>query len=184
TAQMNVNVGIEKKAKFNLVIDPATGDNLMVNGEANLNAQIAPNGSIALAGTYALEDGYYELSFPPVRRKFRIQKGSTITLAGDPLDATVNITAVYDAKVAPYDLVERQVSNPEQLVYYKQRLPFDVLLKLNGNALSPDITFDIVLPEGEASVSSDVTNTVQAKLAGMRNNPSEINKQVFAVIVL
>jgi len=184
TAQMNVNVGIEKYAKFDLVIDPSTGDNLMVNGEASLNAQIAPNGSIGLAGTYALEDGYYELSFPPVRRKFRIQKGSTISLAGDPLDATVDITAIFDANVAPYDLVERQISDPAQLVYYKQRLPFDVVLKLNGNAMSPNIAFDIVLPEGETSVSSDVTNTVQAKLASMRNNPSEMNKQVFAVIVL
>lgn len=184
TAQMNVNVGVEKNAKFNLIIDPSTGDNLMVNGEAALNAQIAPNGSISLAGNYALEDGYYELSFPPVKRKFKIQKGSVITLAGDPLDANVDITAIYKANVAPYDLVEKQVSNPADLVYYKQRLPFDVLLKLNGKALSPNISFDIVLPDGVSSVSSDVANTVQNKLSSMRNNNSEINKQVFALIVL
>lgn len=184
TAQMNVNVGVEKKAEFNLIIDPSTGDNLLVNGEAALNAQIAPNGTIGLAGNYALDDGYYELSFPPVKRKFKIQQGSVITLAGDPLDATVDITAVYKANVAPYDLVEKQVSNPADLVYYKQRLPFDVLLKLNGKALSPNITFDIVLPDGVSSVSSDVANTVQNKLSTLRTNNSEINKQVFALIVL
>lgn len=184
TTKMNVNVAVEKNAAFNLIIDPNTGDNLLVKGEASLNAQIAPNGSIGLAGIYSLEDGYYELSFPPIKRKFSIQKGSTISLAGDPLDATVDVVAVYKANVAPYDLVERQVSDPAQLVYYKQRLPFEVQLKLNGNALSPNISFDIVLPEGVSSVSSDVANTVQSKLNQIRNNPSEVNKQVFAMIVL
>ncbi len=183
--QMNVNITIEEDAKFSVVIDPNTGDNLTVQGAAALNAQIEPNGSIGLAGNYEIKEGYYELSFPPVRRKFKIQKGSSVTLVGDPLESEVNITAIFAANIPPYDLVERQISDPAQLVYYKQRLPFDILLKLNGQVLKPDIKFDISLPEERATaVSADVSNTVQAKLNTMRNNPSDINKQVFAVLVL
>src|SRR5690606_33967595 len=118
------------------------------------------------------------------RRKFNIQKGSTITLAGDPLDADATITAVYDANIAPYDLLESQLS-PDQAVYYRQRLPFQILLKIEGKVLKPEISFDIVLPEEKANiVTSDVANLVQAKLSELRLNPSELNKQVFAALVI
>lgn len=185
TAQMNINLNVEKNALFNLVIDPSTGDNLQVKGEAALNAQILPDGSIGLVGIYEIEDGYYELSFPPVRRRFKIDKGSTITLAGDPMDAIVNITARYSQNVAPYDLMQSQITDPEELVYYKQRVPTDVILKLNGKAMQPEIAFDIVIPEDKEYVvdATRITN-VKNRLNILRNNPSDINKQVFGIIVL
>lgn len=184
SAQMNVNVGIEEKARFKVIIDPVTGDNLIVNGEANLNTFIGPDGAVGLTGTYELNDGYYELRYDPVRKKFKIQPGSVITLAGDPLDAEVDITAVYNANIAPYELVEKQVDQTE-LNYYKQRLPFEVTLKLKGKVMKPDISFDIVLPEGKQNiVSASVADQVQRKLSEIRNDPSILNKQVFAALVL
>ncbi len=183
SAQMNVNVNIEKNAVFNVVIDPVTGDNLQVKGEAALNTFIGPDGGVGLTGTYELSDGYYELNYNFLRRRFKIQEGSVVTLAGDPLDAEVNITANYVADLAPYDLVEKQVDQ-EQLVYYKQRLPFDIVLKLSGKVMKPQVEFDIKLDESEAgSVSSDVVANVQRKLSEIRTNPSELNKQVFAALI-
>ncbi len=184
SAQMNVNVSIEENALFNVVIDPVSGDNLQVKGEANLNTFIGPDGAVGLTGTYQLTDGYYELKYNPVRKKFKIQEGSTITLSGDPLDAEVDITAAYDANIAPYELVEKQVDQSD-LNYYKQRLPFEVLLKLKGKVMKPDISFDIVLPEGKQNiVSTSVGEQVQRKLIEIRNDPSMLNKQVFAALIL
>jgi len=184
-AKVNLNLDIDKHANFNVVIDPATGDNLSVSGEAALNADLMPDGSIGLTGVYALDAGYYQLNYALFKRKFEVQKGSTITLAGDPLDAMADITAAYNANIAPYELVEKQVSDPAQLVYYKQRLPFQVLLKIKGKVMSPEITFDIALPEDKLGlVSSDVANMVQSKLAYMRNSPSDMNKQAFAILTL
>jgi hypothetical protein len=101
------------------------------------------------------------------------------------LQAEANITAVYTANTAPYDLVEKQVSDPSQLNYYKQRLPFEVQLKMNGPLLKPAITFDVVLPEEKKyRASADVVNLVQSKLTEIRTNPSELNKQVFALLIL
>jgi hypothetical protein len=167
-----------------VLIDPVSGDQIQVQGESALNTFIGPDGTIGLTGTYELNDGFYELNYNFLRRKFKIQKGSIIRLAGSPLDAEADITAVYDANIAPYDLVQNQAT-PEQLIYYKQRLPFQVVLKLTGKIMKPDIAFDIILPEGKASmVSSDVSSLVQAKLARLRTNPSEMNKQVFAILIL
>lgn len=184
STQMNINVGIDKNAVFNVVIDPVTGDNLQVKGEASLNTEIAPDGSVGLTGTYQLEGGYYQLNYNFIKRKFKIQQGSTIALSGDPLDAEVDITAVYEANIAPYELVEKQ-KNQDELNKFKQRLPFQVLLKLKGKVMKPDISFDIVLPESTTNLaSSDVTDDVQRKLIEIRNDPSLLNKQVFAVLIL
>jgi hypothetical protein len=184
SSSMNINVGIDKNAKFNVVIDPMTGDNLQVRGEASLNTQIAPDGTVGLTGTYELAGGYYELHYNLIKRKFNIQSGSTVALSGDPMDAEVDITAAYDAIMAPYELVEKQVDQSD-LVYYKQRLPFQVLLKLKGKVMQPTITFDIVLPDKiTTTASSNVTDQVQRKLAEVRNDPSLLNKQVFAALIL
>lgn len=184
STQMNVNVGIEDNAVFNVVIDPVTGDNLQVKGEANLNTYIGPDGTMGLTGVYELNDGYYELNYNFLKRKFKIQPGSIITLSGDPLDAEVDITAAYLANMAPYELVEKQVEQTD-LNYYKQRLPFEVLLKLKGKVMKPDISFDIVLPENKQNVvSTSVAELVQRKLTEIRNDPSTLNKQVFAALIL
>lgn len=184
SASMNVNVGIEKNAIFNVVIDPVTGDNLQVKGEANLNTFIGPDGTVGLTGTYTLDDGYYELNYNFLRRKFKIQSGSMISLSGDPLDAEVDITAAYSANIAPYELVEKQVDQSE-LNYYRQRLPFEVLLKLKGKIMKPDISFDIILPDDKDNVvSTSVAEQVQRKLVEIRNDPSILNKQVFAALIL
>lgn len=180
----NLNVTVEKNAEFNVIIDQATGDFVKVRGEANLNTVMNPDGTIGLTGTYDLKQGTYQLNYNFIKRRFNIQEGSTITFAGDPMDADVNIVAVYEANVAPYDLVERQLEE-DQLNYYKQRLPFDVQLKLRGPLLKPIISFDIVLPDEKGyRVNPDVITLVQGKLQELRNNPSELNKQVFAVLVL
>jgi translocation and assembly module TamB len=184
SSQLNVNVDIEKNAVFNVVIDPVTGDNLQVKGEASLNTEIGPDGAVGLTGTYQLADGYYELHYNFIKKKFKIQSGSTIALSGDPMDAEVDITAVYESQIAPYELVEKQLSQDE-LNQFKQRLPFQILLKLKGKVLKPDISFDIVLPETTTNTaSSSVTDQVQRKLTEIRNDPSTLNKQVFAALIL
>jgi translocation and assembly module TamB len=184
SSEMNVNVAIEKNALFNVVIDPVSGDNLQVRGDANLNTFIGQDGSIGLTGMYELQDGYYELNYNFLKRKFKIKPGSIITLSGEPLDAEVDITAAYSANMAPYELVEKQ-EDAANLPYYRQRLPFEVLIKLKGKVMKPEITFDIVLPDDKDNVvSTTVAETVQRKLAELRNDPSVLNKQVFAALIL
>lgn len=184
SSQINVNVDVDKNATFTVLVDPTTGDELQVKGEAALNAYMDPSGIIGLTGTYQVNNGYYELNYNFLHRQFDIQDGSTVTLSGDPFDAVADITAVYNAQVAPYDLVA-DIAPTDQLVYYKQRLPFQVVLKIKGKVMKPEISFDIVLPDDKTNVvSSNVSNLIQAKLAEIRNNPSELNKQVFAVLIL
>ena len=50
--------------------------------------------------------------------------------------------------------------------------------------MKPIIAFDIILPPGNYSVGDDITTEVNARLAQIRQEPTELNKQVFAVLLL
>ncbi|MET0635513.1 MAG: translocation/assembly module TamB domain-containing protein [Chitinophagaceae bacterium] len=187
-AQVSLNIEIDKAADLTLIVDEGNGDFLNVKGQALLNAGITPGGEISMAGTYELEDGAYNLSFNGIRRKFVIEKGSRITFAGEPTDADLDITAKYVANAAPLDLVKGQLGDDIESTsrnIYLQKLPFEVLLKMEGPLLKPSISFDIQLPSNQNfGVGAEVTQTVQTKLDQLRTEDAEMNKQVFALLLL
>lgn len=185
-AGYNVNINIDKNAKFSLLLDQASGDYLTVKGAANLNASVSAGGTITLSGVYALTEGAYELSYNMIKRKFLIKDGSSITFAGDPINgANMDVTAIYQTTAPPYDLVQRQVTDLEQLRYYKQRLPFNVALHMSGGIMSPKLKFDVALPENKSfSLTTSQIDVVQSKLSQIRLDTSELNKQVFALLIL
>jgi hypothetical protein len=166
-------------------VDAANGDLLNLRGEGQLTTGIDPSGKITLTGTYEIEEGGYQFSFNFLRRKFAIEKGSKITWLGEPTNAQLNVTAKYIANTAPLDLVQNQITDPTQRNYYLQKLPFQLLLNLKGELLKPQLTFNIVLPEDQNyNVSGDIVSTVNTKLEELRQEPSELNKQVFSILLL
>jgi len=183
---VNVNIEVSKEAKVSLIIDKANGDFVKLQGEAELTGGVDPSGKTTLVGVYEVEKGSYELSVSLLKRKFDIQKGSTITWTGEPTAANLDITAVYKTETAPLDLVEQQISGlaPGEINQYKQRIPFNTLLQMKGELLKPVITFDITTDDKNNAVASSVVETVEAKLAQLRTEESEMNKQVFALLLL
>ncbi|WP_029295751.1 translocation/assembly module TamB domain-containing protein [Chryseobacterium hispalense] len=183
---VNVNIELSKEAKLSLLIDKANGDFVKLQGEAELTGGIDPSGKTTLVGVYEVESGSYEMSVSLLKRKFDIQKGSTITWTGEPTTATLDITAIYKTETAPIDLVEQQLSGEDAatLNQFKQRIPFNTLLKMQGELLKPVITFDITTDEKNNAVSSTVTDIVDQKLTQLRTQESEMNKQVFALLLL
>ncbi|NML22463.1 translocation/assembly module TamB [Pseudoflavitalea sp. G-6-1-2] len=184
---VSVNLTVDKNATFNLIVDEANGDLLKVKGEANLSTAIDPSGKISMTGTYELSEGSYDLSVNFLKRKFLIQKGSKITWQGEPTMADVNITALYIANTAPLDLVEKQLTDVTDTKrnMYRQRLPFEVNLMLTGKLMKPDIKFDIKLPEDKNyNVDKSIISEANSRLAELRNESAEMNKQVFALLLL
>ena len=182
----SVNIEIDKEAALSIVIDKANGDFLELKGEAQLNGGIDPSGKTTLTGRYELKEGAYEMNFNFIKRKFDIKDGSYILWTGEPTAADINITAVYKNEAAPIDLVNDQLGGAADAVRntYKQKIPFETELKMTGDLMKPSISFDIVLPDGNNSVSAEVINTTQSKLTQLRQQPDELNKQVFALLLL
>ena len=175
-------IEIDKEATLRLLMDPASTDSLVVKGEAALSFTMDRSGKMSLTGAYNLNDGSYLVSLESViKRKFEIKQGSTIIWNGDPLDATISIDAVYSVRASPYDLIADQTMSDVDQSGYKQRYPFQVLLKLRGEILHPEIGFEIqLLPQDKGILGG----AVNQKLIMLDENPSALNKQVFALLVL
>ncbi len=183
---VSVNIEVSKEAKMSAIIDKANGDFVKLQGDAELTGGIDPSGKVTLVGVYQVEKGSYDMTVSLLKRQFEIQKGSTITWIGEPTAATLDITAVYKTETAPLDLVQQQISGESatNLNQYKQRMEFNTLLKMKGELLKPVISFDITTAEKNNAVSSTVKDVVDQKLAQLRTDENEMNKQVFALLLL
>lgn len=183
---VNVNISVVKEAKLSIVIDKTNGDFVKLQGEAELTGGIDPSGKMTLLGRYEVEEGAYEMSVNVLKRKFEIQEGSSITWTGEPMNADVDITAVYTTKAAPLDLVEQQLvgKSEAETNLFKQRIPFYANLIMKGELLKPIINFDIKIDKTNPSVDSQVTDMVDNKLKELQTSESELNKQVFALLLL
>jgi len=181
---MDVSATIEtdSSAQFTLIIDERNGDALSLRGRAELTGGIDKSGKTSLTGNYELVNGAYNLTLSVLHRRFDIQRGSVITWTGDPRTANIDITAIYTVNTAPIDLVEDQIANQnaDEVNKFKQRLPFQVKLHMTGELLKPIIKFDIALPDNLLALWPDV----DTKLVQMRTDEAEINKQVFALLLL
>ncbi|MFO7657175.1 MAG: translocation/assembly module TamB domain-containing protein, partial [Bacteroidales bacterium] len=176
-------IQIDKDATLRLLIDPSTTDSLVVKGEAALSLTMDRSGKMSLTGTYNLDEGSYMVSFESIiKRKFEINSGSIIIWNGDPLDAEISIDATYSVRASPIDLVADQMSGLSQVdkMAYKQKFPFLILLKLRGEILRPEISFEIQLAPEDKGVLGGAVN---AKLNLLNDDPSALNKQVFALLV-
>lgn len=177
-------IEVDKDATLRLFMEPASTDSLVVKGQAALGLTMDRSGKMSLTGSYNLEEGSYLVSLESIiRKKFNIVQGSTIVWNGDPMDANVNINAAYQVRTAPFNLVADQLGGlPDtQRKAYLQQYPFTVLLKMRGELLKPEISFEIKMPQENQGIFG---GSVQQKLNQLNENPSALNKQVFALLIL
>ena len=125
---------MQKKAALTIIIDPVTGDEINVQGAANLNAGVDPGGHIILSGNYELTNGHYLFNYQFLQKKFILEKGSIITFAGEPMQARLDITADYIVNTSAKDLLDNQVGSvdPSLANSFNQKVPFKVKLHITG----------------------------------------------------
>jgi translocation and assembly module TamB len=181
---LTANIELNEKTIFNIVIDPITGDKLSVQGNSTLTLDVDETGDMQMSGRYEISEGTYDLSFYKlVKRQFSIEKGGTITWSGDVLRPELDIRALYRVETSPIDLVANQLTttNQQEMNTYRQRLPFLVYLILKGDMLAPEISFQLDMPVDKQNAFG---GTIYAKIKDINTRESDLNKQVFALLVL
>lgn len=180
---INLNVELDRQTQIKLIIDDLAGDFLELKGGGVLSLGIDPGGSISLSGRYEIVEGAYLLTFYDViRRNFAISPGSTIVWSGDPLDAQLDITAIYTARTSARELMRtRTEADQAQAARLRQQYPFLVYLKMRDNLMNPDISFELDMPPEHQSA---LDGSVMARINEINRNESELNKQVFALLIL
>ncbi|KEO74543.1 translocation/assembly module TamB domain-containing protein [Anditalea andensis] len=175
---------IDRNAVFNVIVDERSGDNLRIAGEANLSFDMDPNGRMYLSGSYEVKEGHYEMSlYQLVNRRFEIDEGSRITWSGDPMDAILDISAIYRIRTSSSELMSTQLSgtDAETRNRYRQELPFLVYLDVQGELLRPEIGFRLDMPEDQRGA---IGGNVYTRVQQVNQQTDELNRQVFSLLVL
>ena len=172
TARLKVN----KAAVFNIVIDEETGDNLQVQGDADLDFTMKPNGRMTLTGIYEIDKGHYELSlYNLVKRRFELAQGGQVVWSGDPFNASLDVSAYYDLETAATGLMTTTDNR------FKQETDFQVYLNVDGELMQPVISFNLDMPKEAQGV---IGGLVYARVQQLNQQENELNKQVFSLLVL
>lgn len=181
---ITANLQVNRNTVFRVIVDPKSGDNLEVQGDANLSFAIDPSGKVSLSGVYVLNDGHYKASFQKVmKREFNIKPGSSITWSGDPMDGQMDLTAVYSTKATATDLLANELSGMSETerMAYRKLLTYYVNLMIKGPVLKPEISFELDMAPKDQNAFGGI---VYSKINVINTDPNELNKQVFSLLVL
>jgi hypothetical protein len=176
-SEIILDIETDPKAQLNIIIDELSGDNLIVKGKANLTVGVYPTGEIFTIGVYEIASGSYDFSFEFLRRNFQIEPGSMLIWSGDPYHASLQMKALYEVNT---DIQSLNTFGLNLDGFGK--VPIDVILNIEGTIQNPLINFDL-------RPSSKTESTIKALIenndifANLRKNPSEMNQQVFSLLV-
>ena len=168
---LDMKIEVTPDAHFELIFDPTVGDILSGRGRGNIEMGITPTGRFDMRGQVEISDGDYLFTLRNVvNKRFQLEPGGRIVWYGDPLNAQLDLEATYRVRAPLYDIVY------DKKEAYKRRVPIDVVMQLRERLLNPEINFAIRLPSVDEAVRTQVNSAMATQ--------DELNKQVFALIVL
>lgn len=170
-------------ARMDIILDPITGDILTTYGSGNIRLEMPRNSNMGLYGDYTIERGSYLFTLQSViNKKFDINRGGTIYFSGNVYKAAINVAATYDLRTSTNDLISNMLSstNTVALSASQSRIPVKLNLLLTGILEKPTIGFSINVIDADPTIRS----YIDQQLALLKNNETELNKQVFGLLVM
>ncbi len=181
---IDTKINIEEGAIVNIITDPLTNGKLKVNGSGTLDFNMNPSGRMRLAGVYTIADGFYQVNlYEIVTRRFELVPGGTVKWTGDPFDAAMDVKAKYTVETSASSLMAAQTSGSDRtaLNQFRQELPFQVYVNVEGELMAPVIGFRLDMPEDSQGYAN---GRVYGRVQQINEQPGALNKQVFSLLVL
>ncbi len=167
---LNLHMEVTPEAEVRIVFNEDTGDEIKARGTGDLTMTVDNFGHIGMEGTYTVKEGVYDFAMGPIKQKFYLEEGGTMTWNGDPYDADINLRAYYRTFTNIADLSADQFasgSGGHQLILS--------YLTLQESLLKPTIGFDLQAPQ-----ANDIS---QSLIARVKSDPDELNRQFFSLLL-
>jgi hypothetical protein len=181
--EMNFILHATPDAEVRLIFDDKIGDVIRARGEGDISININPQGEFKMYGDYIVKDGDYLFTLQNIiNKKFNLEEGGKISWNGNPMEAQLELTAVYSKlRARLYELLAA-TEDSASAELYKRRVPIDLKMKISNTILSPNISFDIELPTADETTKNKVRSILY--VSDQQENIQELNKQVFSLLVL
>ncbi len=182
---MEYDLEITPDAAMDVIFDKAWGDVMQGTGNSQLKVIMTREGRFDMYGQFTVATGKYLFTLMNLglNKPFVVEPGGTITWNGNPYDATLQINAVYGGlNTSVYSFIQEYLAAASPAAQDLSRNGTNVQLKMNlsGQLLKPDIAFDIKFP----NLDSELRNFAENKMRAIRQDPNELNRQVFGLLIL
>ena len=172
SSQMRVNLDMQVLPNVEVEMMVA-GSPIKARGEGNLNLEIVPStNTFEMYGDYMIQEGSYNFSLQNlISKKFLIESGSLIQWTGDPVDARLNIDALYKLKTSLQPLLQGTADN----VSVDRSVPVECQIHIGDRLSNPDITFNVHVPEADPETQSVIATAL--------STPESVDMQFLYLLV-
>lgn len=181
---LEMDLVITEEARGEIIFDEQAGDIIRGKGRGNIRISVPRTGEFQMFGDYVIEEGDYLFTlYNVVNKDFEIKRGGVITWSGDPFEAQIQLEAEYSGLATPVAnfIQEYLIDAPEDLRQgASQATDVDLTMDLRGDLLKPVINFDISFPQ----LTGGLKTMTDSKLRILKQDPNELNRQVFGLIVV
>ena len=182
----DLNLDVTPDAYCEIIFDKKAGDIIRGRGNGRIKLQLDTKGEFNMFGPVIFTGGGYNFTlYDLINKEFIISPGSSITWFGDPYQGLMKINATYNQLASYAPILDDPTLNT--IPQIRRKYPVQVLLKLEGPMLSPQIDFDILAKDLPKTIT-DGTKTIrlEERFDAFKNklDEQELKRQVFSLIVL
>lgn len=179
--RMDFNFEITEDANVTLIFDELLGDKIEAAGHGNLRMEVNTFGDFNMYGGLTIDRGSYLFTaLDLITKYFTVKQGGTLFWDGNPYNAKINLEAIKREYPIPRTLMSGSTEDLEQ---YNQSIPVDCYLKLTGLLFDPEVSFDLKFPT-QTSLSGNANSALNTTVERIKLDQEELNRQVFALLVL
>jgi len=170
--KMNLDLEVTPDAEMLIIFDPTIGDIMRGKAKGNLRIEFDINDDFIMFGDLELVDGDYLFTLGNViSKKFFISPGGRLVWEGSPYNANIDISTYYPLRTRLLELV----SHIDSSEIYRRKIPVNLELLLKNDLLTPDITFNISLPQSDENTKNIMNSAI--------SSDQELNRQVFSLLI-
>ena len=166
---INFAINATPQAEMRLLMDSKTNDYITLYGSGAIQAKFHNKGAFHMFGTYTVSSGTYGITIQNIIKKnFTFQNGGTIVFGGNPMEANLNLQALYT--VSSVSLSDLNIGNS----FTNNTIRVNCLMNIQGQAGSPRLDFDLDMP----NVNSEERQMIRSIIA----SEQETNQQVIYLL--
>jgi len=167
---LDLNFEVTPDATVKIVFDENIEDEIIANGEGDINIRLNSLGDITMDGLYTVKSGVYDFTLGPIKKKFYIEEGGSIGWSGDPYNAILDLKTFYRVNANVATLTNNQLGQGSG-----SRQSVLCYLELSESLIKPKIDFDIQVPNAD-----DIS---QSLITRIKSDPDELNRQFFSLLL-
>ncbi len=167
---LDLNFHVTPSAQVKIIFNEDLEDEITAHGKGDIDIALNNIGDVTMNGIYTVTDGVYDFAMGPIKEKFYIENGGSISWTGDPYNAVLNLKTYYKVNAniaaATNDQFGSGSGAHQEVLCY---------LDLTESLVKPAIGFDLKAPKANEAAKAVITR--------IKSDPDELRRQFFSLLL-